>query len=364
MNIVSNAVRPHKHKVKNAAPPHGEAARQFTDHGGVSYSIYTVAQMNIRDVQIDVFTQYLLKLLKHSTKLSERQECKKLFVQKLRKFGFHGEADDLEKCCANYSSLVCENGHSFNSIPDFRCHLPFCPDCWELKSNRELHRNLPKFWQALKDDPSLIVAFNTLTLKSDKNRGLRSGCKELKADFRKLRKREIWANVKGGFGRIENDYSHKFGWHPHLHCLLLLKNYIPQKEISRNWHEVTGDSMVVDIRQVYDIASGLVETIKYPFKPADLKKLGKPQIQEMLDLKGERLGLSFGVLFGLETEEDIEQQFSNEYGDFVDETKNLKIGDSCPICSTRLDLIDFAARDYVNFLASVPVSAAARGKPN
>jgi hypothetical protein len=328
----------------------------------LSFSLDTVAQTSITDVDADVFTRYLTKQLKRSARLSERREMKQAFVRKLRRFGYIEQADELKKCSANFTSLVCGNGHSFKPIVDYRCHLPFCPDCWELKSHRELARQLPKFLQALKDNPQLIVAFNTLTIRSNKQRALKAGCKQLKADFRKLRNRDIWENCVGGIGRIENTNSRKHGWHPHLHNLLLLKDYIPQNLLSDSWHGVTKDSMVVDIRQVRDVAAGLVEIIKYPFKPTDLKKLGKAEIQEMLDLKGERLGLSFGILFGLETDDDIEATLETEYSDFIDDAKNLKIGDSCPICQSKLDLIDFSADGYALFLGSVPIPNA-RGKP-
>jgi hypothetical protein len=341
-----------------------DGASQNTPRGApASFSFNTVAQTSISDVDADVFIRYLTKQLKRSARLNERREMKQAFVRKLRRFGYIEQADELKKCSANFTSLVCANGHSFKPIVDYRCHLPFCPDCWEVKSHRELARQLPKFLQALKDNPQLIVAFNTLTMRSNKQRALRAGCRQLKADFRKLRNRDIWENCVGGIGRIENTNSRKHGWHPHLHSLLLLKDYIPQNLLSDSWHEITKDSMVVDIRQVRDVAAGLVEIIKYPFKPTDLKKLGKAEIQEMLDLKGERLGLSFGILFGLEADDDIETTLENDYADFIDEAKNLKIGDSCPICQTKLDLIDFSADGYASFLGSVPIPKA-RGKPN
>jgi hypothetical protein len=324
-----------------------------------SFSIYTVAQTPIFEVEMPVFTRYLLNRLKDSVRMSERIDFKKKAARLLRKFRFNEAADKLERCCENVTALVCENGHSFRKIVDFRCHLPFCPDCWETKAHRELSRNLPKFLQALKDDPSLIIAFMTLTLRSDRKRGLRDGCQGLKKDFAKLRERKVWNNCVGGFGRIENTFSRKFGWHPHIHNLLLLKNYIPQKSLSDAWHDVTGDSMIVDIRTVHDVAVGLVETIKYPFKPTDLLKLGKAEIQEMIDLKGEKLGVSFGVLRGLEVESDIEDSLeaeNAEYDAFTEETKVLEIADCCPICQTRLDLIDFSAKNYARFLASVPVT--------
>jgi hypothetical protein len=71
--------------------------------------------------------------------------------------------------------------------------------------------------------------------------------------------------------------------------------------------------------------------------------------------------LSFGILFGLEVDDDIEEILENDYADFVEETKVLEIGDACPICATRLDLIDFSADSYVSFLSFVPVKA--RGSP-
>ncbi len=339
-------------------------SRIETGKAGDSFSFNTVAQMNISAVSADVLNRYLTKQLRRADRLLERQSCKRIFERKLRRFGFREEADKLKKCSANYSALVCAKGHTFRPIVDYRCHQPFCPDCWETKSHRELSRTLPKVLQAIKDDQSLILAFNTLTLRSDKKRGLRAGCKQLKADFKDLRRLKVWKkNCVGGYGRIENTNSKQFGWHPHLHSLLLLKDYIPQKELSNQWHGITGDSMVVDIRTVKDVSAGLVECIKYPFKPADLRRLGKAEIQEMLDLKGERLGVSFGVLFGIETDDDIETTLENEYAEFTEETKVLEIGDACPICQSRLDLVDFDARNYARFLGSVPVPIA-RGKPH
>jgi hypothetical protein len=331
--------------------------RQNQRETPLSFSVHTVAQMNISDVPIDTFTLYLSKLLKRSARLNKRRKVKEIFVRRLRKFGFHSEADKLERCCANFTTLVCGNGHSFRPIVDYRCHLPFCPDCWELKSRRELSRKIPKFLQALKDDKSLIVAFCTFTLKSDKKRGLTAGNRKLKADFKTLRKRDVWKNCAGGFARIENTFSTEFGWHPHAHSLLLLKDYIPQNQLSDALLSITGDSMIVYIEQVHDVAAGLVETIKYPFKPTDLKRLGKEQIQEMLDSSGEKLGVPFGMLFGLKVESDIEQQSDlfTEYAEFVEQTKVLEMGDACPICQSRLDLIDFTAKSYASFLGSVRV---------
>jgi hypothetical protein len=329
----------------------------------LSFSVHTVAQLNISGVSLEVFKQYLTKQLRASEALIDRLEMKSLIIAKLLKFGFIEQAEKLKLCSANIKTVVCGRGHTFRPIVDYRCHLPFCPDCCRVKANRELARILPKIHQALKDDQSLIVAFNTITLKSDKQRNLKAGCQEIKSVFRKLRKRKIWENCVGGFGKIENTYSKKYGHHPHVHSILLLKDYIPQKSLSDALEDITGDSKIVDIRSVHHIASGLVECIKYPFKPSDILKLNKSQIKEMIDLKGERLGLSFGVLFGIEVDDDILDDLKDEYSEFNEETKTLEIGDSCPICGSRLDLIDFTAKDYARFIANVPNKLRVRGSP-
>ncbi len=332
----------------------------------VSFSLDTVSQLNISGVSLEVFTQYVTKQLRASETLIDRLKVKGLIIARLEKFGFTEQADKLKRCSENVKSLVCGDGHSFRTIVDYRCRLPFCPDCCRVKANAQLARTLPKIHQALKDDPSLIVAFNTLTLRSDsdtKNRNLKAGCKEIKSSFKALRRQKIWENCVGGFGKIENTASKKFGWHPHLHSILLLKNYIPQKLLSDAWHGITKDSMIVDIRSVHHIASGLVETIKYPFKPSDILRLNKSQIKEMIDLKGERLGLSFGVLFGIEVDDDILDDLKDEYSEFNEETKTLEIGDACPLCGSRLDLIDFTAKNYARFISVMSVKMKNRGSP-
>jgi hypothetical protein len=326
-----------------------------------SFSLDTIPQMNISNVELEVCERYLLNQLRHSAPLLEREKCKLLLEKKLRKFGFIEQADRLKRCCADFTALVCENGHSFRARPYFICKLPFCPNCWVIKSRQALRQTLPKILQALKDDPSLIVAFNTLTIKSDNERSYLNGCRKIKADFKKLRRQDVWKNCVGGVGQVENTFSKRYRWHPHCHSILLLKNYIPQKALSDSWNDVTGDSMIVDIRTVDDLAKGLIEVIKYPFKPADLNKLGKREIKEMLAAKGQRLRFPFGVLFGLEIDDDLDEETTAEYAAFIEETKSLEIGDPCPICQTKLDLIDFTAEGYAKFLGVIRVTA--RGSP-
>ena len=39
-------------------------------------------------------------------------------------------------------------------------------------------------------------------------------------------------------------------WHPHIHMFALLDDWMDQEQMSKTWHEITGDSFIVDIRKV------------------------------------------------------------------------------------------------------------------
>jgi len=316
----------------------------------LSFSLDKVAQINIADVSTPVFVEYVARQLKTSNNWSERREVKRALVIQLRKFGYVAVAEKLARCHAYVDVKLCETNHAFDVKVDYRCYLSFCPDCAREKSSRELARILPKFLQALRDDPRLIVALFTTTILSNKERSLRDGCKEVKSVFRKLRRQKLFKDCAGGVGRVENTYSKRWGWHPHSHSVLLLKNYIPQSALSDALEEITnGESKICDIRRVSDVADGLIECIKYPFKPADISKMGRKELGEILALKGERLGVTFGVLHGIEVEEE-----TSDFQNFVEQTKELKHNDLCPICRTRIFLFRGVPRErYEEIAASV-----------
>ena len=64
-------------------------------------------------------------------------------------------------------------------------------------------------------------------------------------------------------------------WHPHVHMFALLDTWIDQEHLSETWHEITGDSFIVDIRRVkkdkqYGYSNAAAEVCKYALKFGDL----------------------------------------------------------------------------------------------
>lgn len=93
--------------------------------------------------------------------------------------------------------------------------------------------------------------FVTLTLKHTAT-PLADQIKRLYDCFRKLRACATWHNTqKGGAAILEIKWDPKTRqWHPHLH-IVSEGRYIAQKLLAEEWHRITGDSFIVDIRPLH-----------------------------------------------------------------------------------------------------------------
>lgn len=138
--------------------------------------------------------------------------------------------------------------------------------------------------------------FLTFTLRHN-HTPLRDQIDRLYRSFAALRRRsEIAPALKGGVVILEIKISGRDGlWHPHLH-VLAEGSWIDQKDLSRNWYAVTGDSFKVDIRAIEDADRGALYVSKYVTKPVDDTVYLHP---EMLDeyiqaLEGRKTLATFG----------------------------------------------------------------------
>ena len=101
-------------------------------------------------------------------------------------------------------------------------------------------------------------------------------------------------------------------WHPHLHIFGVLEEWIDQESLSSTWHEITGDSMIVDIRRVrkhkeLGYGKAIAEVCKYALKFGDLSVEKTWEAYTVLkgDRKfGLRLSGSFGLLRGVKMDDE------------------------------------------------------------
>ena len=94
-------------------------------------------------------------------------------------------------------------------------------------------------------------------------------------------------------------------WHPHLHMIALAECEPSAERLSREWHEITGDSFIVDVRPISqdDPVSGFIEVFKYAVKFSDQEPADTVHAWETL--RGKRLLASAGCFRGVEVPDEL-----------------------------------------------------------
>lgn len=112
------------------------------------------------------------------------------------------------------------------------------------------------------------VRFATFTLKHSET-PLTAQIDRLYRSFSALRRRKWFASkCVGGAAILEVKLGRDGLWHVHLHTLLL-GSFLDQKDLSREWHETTGDSYIVDVRKVDTDGNAIRYCASYVGKPVD-----------------------------------------------------------------------------------------------
>ena len=166
-----------------------------------------------------------------------------------------------------------------------RCGKRSCPECRQ----RDYHRLLRGYGLAVTEmrNPKLLTVTlqNAPELTTDVLLRLRVS---LKALFRHL-----GPLVRGGITAIEVENVGR-GWHVHAHVVIDAL-YIPQRMLSAQWHTITGDSYVVDIRRAWSPRDALKYILKYLTKEPKLLDELKPTYNSVL--RGVRLIQPFGAMY-------------------------------------------------------------------
>lgn len=197
----------------------------------------------------------------------------------------------MQFCSCGSSAWVLqstENSQKFKIVRDF-CHDRFCIPCAKERG-RVIEANVCK---AIENKQ---IRFLTLTLKAD-GQPLRDRVSRLIASFRKLRARKWWdAAVYGGVAILEVKRNESGdNWNVHFH-ILIEGRFIPQSLVSQAWLECTGDSHVVDIRQVRDGGQAARYVAKYVGKPIGdgVREAESDFVEAVVALRGRKLLYTFG----------------------------------------------------------------------
>lgn len=199
--------------------------------------------------------------------------------------------------CGNSMRLLISEDKTDLKISCNKCGDRMCTACQNERAAL-IRENIAQLIDA--NNPRFL----TLTLRHS-NTPLKDQIDRIYRSFTALRRRTAWKDhVEGGAAFLEIKVGEKDGlWHVHLHCLVT-GSFWHQKDISHEWHCVTGDSSIVDIRAIQSSEDAARYVTKYVTKPADSTVFSKLDLLQefILAIKARRLCLTFGTWRGKELE--------------------------------------------------------------
>lgn len=268
-------------------------------------------------------------------------------------------ASNLDRCAAwlLYHEYYTLDQTRLVAAETCKKHL-LCPFCAAGRGARSIAKNMPKVEDYIRERPNLIPVLLTLTVKNGSDLGERY--RHLKGSFSRITRRRRDANRRrdpSEFGKIdgaiysfEQTYQEDTGWHPHVHMMAFLTDWIDHDRLRAEWLELTGDSSIVDIRLIrpknpghgsLGIEGALCEVYKYAVKLSDLDEELAWHAYQVL--KGKRLTGALGALYGrvVESDEVVDKVIDGapyiwrfyrwtDRGDTYDLTKHGVSGDMDP----------------------------------
>jgi hypothetical protein len=301
----------------NSKPLNNDGKIAFTP------SLDTVQQVDIEE------RKFREASLHKSERWTFRTPTKKDIIKRLEKIS-HKDALRMKECCSLFKHRTC-GSHTIKSYPTFRCKKLFCPDCAAERASRLSNQTEAKIAEAMKTNSGRLCLL-TLTMKNAVT--LEAGLAKMKKCFTQFKRNKPFKNhIKGYFGGFEYTFNPKTNdFHIHLHLIVLRGKFWNQSDISDAWRDVTGDSFIVDIREIKDAYKGVKEVCKYVVKSNDLLTMPDEQFREVVEMKrGTRMFISGGCFYNVKLDDDADDA-DNVFGQYA----GLKVGDACPICKEEL----------------------------
>lgn len=218
--------------------------------------------------------------------------------------------------CGNY--LQFRNYYTVDQVLLHRAsfcdqHL-LCQFCALLRGAKYTRKYMEKVELVINEKPWLKPYLVSLTIKNGPDLReryahiIRSMGKmmQLRRDAGKGRRETIeMSKADGGVYNIEVKRGEGSGeWHPHVHSTWLCEEAPDSFKLSREWEEITGDSIIVDSRPFDDDpVSAFLEVFAYALKFSTMEKDDLWTAFKLL--RGKRMIRSFGSLFGVPEPETL-----------------------------------------------------------
>jgi hypothetical protein len=195
-----------------------------------------------------------------------------------------------------------------------RKHL-ICPLCAIRRGAKQLKAYLDRFEVIKCDKPALMASMVTLTVLNgpdliERLDHLQRGLKLLnqrRRDTKRYGGFSEWRKVEGLVGTYEVTRNQStLEWHPHCHMIVLHDQPLSEPHLTNEWHQITGDSFIVDITPLKhpdDPARDFIEVFKYVVKFSELSI--EDNLEVFRALQNRRLIFSAGCFRGVDVPEDL-----------------------------------------------------------
>lgn len=224
------------------------------------------------------------------------------------------------------------------------CHDRWCLPCGAMRA-RTVAANVAA---KLAGQPARFI---TLTVKSD-DEPLTDLLEKLFNSFKALRRTKLWKSTqRGGVAFLEVKWNEdQRRWHPHFH-VLAQGRYIDHKALKAEWHRITKDSFIVDVRSVKGASDVVSYVTKYASKPFDPSMFRSPRRlrEAILALAHRRMIATFGGWRGLQTTDAPTKEAWRVLGSLEDVFRRAAQGDEESITVCR----QIAGERYAELLAAV-----------
>ncbi len=193
-------------------------------------------------------------------------------------------ADKLRRCHSRLSVLTCGR-HIAQIIPNFTCEFRLCPDCGRRRSRRLQNKYLPMMRAFLRHHH--VTPVHLVLTQTHRKETRKQSAKRIKDAFTKLHRNSFWKEFfKGGTWSLEFTKDKNGLHHTHLHIIGFRRKFFDIELLRSEWLAVTGDSHVLNLKPILDIAAGLREVVKYVSKPLDIRRFGAGDLREFFQAFG------------------------------------------------------------------------------
>jgi hypothetical protein len=263
-----------------------------------------------------------------SQRARERLQTKQHLMELARELHEVELADKIDRCHSRLSVLTCGR-HIHRIIPNFTCEFRLCPDCGRRRSRKLQKKYLPMmrgFMLHRKLTPVHLVLTQTHRKESRKQ-----SVKRLKDAFTKLQRRGFWREYfNGGTWSLEFTKDRNGLHHTHLHIVGFRRKFFDIELLRDEWLAVTGDSYVLHLKPIQDVATGLREVVKYVSKPLDIRRFGADDLKEFLGLKNMRMFGTFGEFRDFCKDFEPSDNDGDEVSEMESLSRDLVEGCACP----------------------------------